>query len=76
MAPTVLASVVRGRLLAVRTETVIDAIWRAIDGINHAIRRNVGAGIEIGRAVIVQVDFVGPGVVTMVPDVHVRISGK
>ena len=77
MAPTVLAAVVRGGLLAVPTETVIDAIWRAINGINHAIRRNIGARIEIGRAVIVQVDFVDPaGVAVMMPDLHVRIGGK
>jgi len=76
MAPTVLASVVCGRLLAVPTETIVNAVGSAVNGINHAIRRNVGAGIEIRRAVIVQVDFVGPGVVTMVPDVHVRISAS
>ena len=58
MTPAVLAAVIRGRLPAMPTETVIDSVGRAVHGIDHAIRRNVGAGIKVGRAVIVQVDFV------------------
>jgi hypothetical protein len=77
MPPAVLATIIRGRLPAMPVETVIDAIRRAVDGMDHPIRWNVGAGIEIRRTIIVQVDFIGPaGMAMMVPDVHVRIGGK
>jgi hypothetical protein len=55
MAPTVLAPVVCRRLSAMPIEPVIDSIGPAGYRVNNPIGRNVGSGIEVGRAEIVQV---------------------
>ena len=77
MAPAILASIVSRRLPTQPVEPVVNPVGSAVDRINHAIRRNVGAGIEVRRTVIVQIDLVdAAGMAVMVPDVHVRIGGK
>jgi hypothetical protein len=53
-------------------EPVIDAIGVARHGVNNAIGRDVGAGIEVGRAVIVEVDvLIAAGVTVTVMGIHV-----
>ena len=69
---TILAPVTCGRLSAMAIEAVIDAIGLARHGVNHAIRRNVGAGIKIRRAVIVEVDvLIAACVMVTVMGIHV-----
>ena len=69
---TILAAVTGRRLSAMPIEPVIDAIGLARHGVNDAIRRNVGAGIKIRRAVIVEIDVViAAGVTVMVMGIHV-----
>ena len=71
--PTILAAVMCRRLPAMPDEPVIDTIGPTRHRNDNTIGRNRCAGIEIGRAVIVEKHIVRPGrVPVMMPDVHVR----
>jgi hypothetical protein len=76
MAPAVLAPVVGRRLSTQPIEPVVYSVGSAVHRVDHAVGRNRGAGIEVGRTVIMQVDVVDGVVVPVMPDRHVRIGGK
>ena len=72
-----MANVIRCRLTTIPIEPVIDSIGLARHRVNHAIRGNVGAGIKIGRPVIVQIDLVDRvHVPMMVVNVHIGIGSE
>jgi fumarate reductase subunit D len=77
MTLTVLSAIVGGRLLAVSAKTIIDPVWTAVHRVDHAVRSDIGARIEIGRPVIMQVDLVGAvRVPVMVMNVHIGIGSE
>ncbi len=72
----ILANVVGGRLSAMPVETVVDSIGTAGHGVNDTIGRNVRAGIEVGRSVIVQIDFILAGCRMVAIVVHFLVRGE
>jgi hypothetical protein len=79
MPPAVLPSIISGGLLAVTAKAIIDPIWPTVHRVDHAIRPDIGAGIKVGRAVIVQVNcgqVVRMPVMAMVMNVHISIGSE